>query len=199
MLQHIVTVKTLSVESKELRLVPINCDHPVDPAAVQEMIEQYFQEHPVSLAAVCTTEEKKDPAKTAAFDANKSASGYFLFYGNIVNCQTICCQDILLNTGASENFMSVETVDLLQLKYHLGMFVRSGNCQMFPSFQLKKPVSFIVAGQSFMARFSICSTCGKTLHQLVAGILIIVESFLTEWDPDCLLNRAINPDVHSTN
>ncbi|KAJ9084646.1 hypothetical protein DSO57_1022133 [Entomophthora muscae] len=39
--------------------------------------------------------------------------------------------------------------------------------------------------------------CGETLHQSVAGILIVVESFLTEWDPDCLLNRAIILDVHS--
>ncbi|KAJ9058531.1 hypothetical protein DSO57_1011468 [Entomophthora muscae] len=65
---------------------------------------------------------------------------------------------ILLDTGASKNFMSVETADLLQLKYHPGMLVRGENYQLFLSFQLKKPVTFVAVGQSFTARFSICPT-----------------------------------------
>ncbi|KAJ9072662.1 hypothetical protein DSO57_1025012 [Entomophthora muscae] len=158
MLQHVVPAKSLPVKYKELSLISINCDHLVLPAAVQEMIEQYFQEHPASLAAVCTAKEKKDPAKIATFSVNKSASGYFLFYGNIDNGQTIYWPAILLDTGASENFMSVETADLLQLKYHPGILVRGGNCQTFPSFQLKKLVTFVVVGQSFKAMFSILST-----------------------------------------
>ncbi|KAJ9051706.1 hypothetical protein DSO57_1001972 [Entomophthora muscae] len=140
MLQHVVPAKSLVVESYEFPLVPIVCDCPVLPDAVQEMIERYFQEHPASLAAVCTTEEKKDPAEVATFAENKSTS------------------DIFLDTGASENFMIVETADLLQLTYRPGMLVRGGKCQMFPSFQLKKPVTFVVVRQSFTVRFSICST-----------------------------------------
>ncbi|KAJ9063585.1 hypothetical protein DSO57_1039381 [Entomophthora muscae] len=66
MLQHIVPAKPFAVKSKELPLVPIDCDHPVLPVAVQEMIEQYFQEHPASLAAVCTTEEKQYPLREGA-------------------------------------------------------------------------------------------------------------------------------------
>ncbi|KAJ9077569.1 hypothetical protein DSO57_1015582 [Entomophthora muscae] len=153
MLQHVIPTKPSEVVSEELPLVPIDCNYPVLPAAVQEMIKQYFQEHPASLAAVRTTKEKQIPAEIATFAANKSTSGYFLFYGNIDNGQTIYWPAILLDTGASENFMSVETADLLQLKYHPGMLVRGGNCQTFPSFQLKKPVTFVVAGQSFTARF----------------------------------------------
>ncbi|KAJ9081977.1 hypothetical protein DSO57_1009198 [Entomophthora muscae] len=85
------------------------------------MIECYFQEHPASLAAVFTAKEKQDPAKIATFAANKSASGYFLFYGSIDNGQTIYQPAILFETGASKNLISVETLDLLHLKYHPGV------------------------------------------------------------------------------
>ncbi|KAJ9056753.1 hypothetical protein DSO57_1029773 [Entomophthora muscae] len=85
------------------------------------MIERYFQEYPASLAAACIANEKQDPAKIATFAANKSTSGYFLFYGSIDNGQTIYQPAILLDTGASKNFMSVETANLLQLKYHPGV------------------------------------------------------------------------------
>ncbi|KAJ9085362.1 hypothetical protein DSO57_1014781 [Entomophthora muscae] len=115
------------------------------------MIECYFQEHPASLAAIHTANEEQDPAKIATFAANKSTSGYFLFYGSIDNGQTIYQPAILLDTGASENFMSVETANLLQLKCHPGMLVRGGNCQTFPSFQLKKPTRF----SWIFARFTI--------------------------------------------
>ncbi|KAJ9057670.1 hypothetical protein DSO57_1020407 [Entomophthora muscae] len=89
MLQHVVPAKASVITSEELPLVPIDCDNPVLPAAVQEMIERYFQEHPASLATVRTANEKQEPAKIATFAANKSTSGYFLFYDSIDNDQTI--------------------------------------------------------------------------------------------------------------
>ncbi|KAJ9085341.1 hypothetical protein DSO57_1014966 [Entomophthora muscae] len=89
MLQHFVPAKSLVGKSEELPLASINCDHLVLHEAVQEMIKRYFQEHPAFLAAVCTTEEKQDPAEVENFAANKSASGYFLFYSSINNGQ--CC------------------------------------------------------------------------------------------------------------
>ncbi|KAJ9072603.1 hypothetical protein DSO57_1025808 [Entomophthora muscae] len=58
--------------------------------------------------------------------------------------------------------------------------VRMGNIQV----KLSGP---IMAGHSH-------NVCGETLQQLVAGILIVIESFLIKWDPDCLLNRAIFPE-----
>ncbi|KAJ9073502.1 hypothetical protein DSO57_1015832, partial [Entomophthora muscae] len=67
--------------------------------------------YPVISVTVCTTEEKQDPAEVVTFAANKSASGYFLFYGSIDSGQTINQPAILLDTGVSEKFMSVETAD----------------------------------------------------------------------------------------
>ncbi|KAJ9059091.1 hypothetical protein DSO57_1006222 [Entomophthora muscae] len=137
MLHHIVPAKPLVVKPKEFPLIFINFDCPVLPEALQEIIECYFQEHSAFLAAVCTTEKKQDPAEAATFAANKSASGYFLFYGSINNGQTIYQPAILLDTGASENFMSVETAVLLQLKYHLGMLVRGETVKHFPLSSLR--------------------------------------------------------------
>lgn len=63
MLKHVLPAKLLVEESDELPLVSIDCDCSVLPETVQAMIDPCFQEHPVSLAAVCATEEKQDPPR----------------------------------------------------------------------------------------------------------------------------------------
>ena len=76
------------------------------------------------------------------FAPNKDKKGFFLLQVAFVGPNFRIEAVALIDTGATDNFISKNVADQLCLDYHPGDYVKGGYSQLFLSYKMHDPLSF---------------------------------------------------------
>ncbi|KAJ9059300.1 hypothetical protein DSO57_1003917 [Entomophthora muscae] len=81
--------------------------------------------------------------------------GYFLFHCSFASTSHITKAVALVDTGATDNFISKDLVEKPGLEYNPGSLCKGGVSNVFRSFRLCCPLSFSITDHAFVADFTV--------------------------------------------
>ncbi|KAJ9056910.1 hypothetical protein DSO57_1027762 [Entomophthora muscae] len=135
------------------KVVPAPC---LEPIVIEPVIDQPFVALNEDLLSI-----QKAPQLQVQVDSNhpplsnKTKMGYFLFHCAFASTSHLTKDVALVDTGATDNFISKDLVDKLGLEYNPGALCKGGVSNFFRSFRLCCPLSFSITDHAFVADFTV--------------------------------------------
>ncbi|KAJ9072723.1 hypothetical protein DSO57_1024344 [Entomophthora muscae] len=134
------------------KVVPAPCLKPID---IEPVIDQPFVALNEDLLSIQTAPQLQVQVDSNhPLLSNKTKMGYFLFHCSFASTSHLTKAVVLVDTGATDNFISKDLVDKLGLEYNPGALCKGGVSNVFCSFRLCHLLSFSITDHAFVAGFT---------------------------------------------
>ncbi|KAJ9080062.1 hypothetical protein DSO57_1029064 [Entomophthora muscae] len=163
------------------KVMPTPC---LKPIGIEPVIDQNFVALNEDLLSIQTA-----PQLQVQVDSNhpplsnKTNKGYFLFHCSFASTSHLTKAVALVDTGATNNFISKDLVDKLGLEYNPGALCKGGVSNVFCSFRLRCLLYFSITDHAFVAEFTVAK---HLTYLVVLGV---------EWWQENNINPILKDDL----